>query len=142
MNDFTLGSYNDRTDDVHEELEITSLEKFIKNGKHEYKTAHTRLCFAIIARIYRRLKQGYRFGAIKISEGEMIVDGNHRYVAYKLANIEFEVIEGTRSHSDQLKSFKDIDIDVKHDWDKNHESTRKFCTDDFLIKEKFIKLNK
>ena len=39
--------------------------------------------------------EGYRFGGIKISEDGMIIDGNHRYIAYMIAGIEFEIIRGT-----------------------------------------------
>lgn len=40
------------------------------------------------------------------------MDGNHRYIAYKLANIEIEILEATGSFCDQPKKFNDIVIDV------------------------------
>jgi hypothetical protein len=118
-------------------LDFQSLAEFVENEKLEYMTAHSRLCFAIIARIYRRVKMGYRFGPIRVSAGEMIVDGNHRYIAYKLAGIEFDTIEATRSRCDDLKNFNTVVIDFEHDWDANNSKTRKYCNDDFLNKEEF-----
>lgn len=116
-------------------LEIEKLQNFIINTEHKYLTTHQKLCFAIIARIYRRVLKGYRFGAIKISNQQLIVDGNHRYIAYKLANIEIEILEATRSFCDQPKKFNDIAIDVLQDWDFNHPYNKKYCTDDFLKEE-------
>ena len=113
-------------------LKIEKLQNFIINTEHEYLTTHQKLCFAIIARIYRRVLKGYRFGAIKISDGQLIIDGNHRYIAYKLANVEFKILEATRSFCDQPKKFNDVVIDVLQDWDANHPHNKKYCNDDFL----------
>lgn len=109
------------------------LEQFLRNEKHEYNTTHTILCYFVIERIYRRVKAGYRFGGIKIDKKErLIIDGNHRYIAYKLADIEIEVIDYIKNHSDISKNIKDIKIDIKEDWDKNNPKTQKYCTDEFL----------
>ena len=140
MNDKDLPlEEENQANEASDELGIETLIDFIKNGDHEYLTAQNRLCFAIIARIYRRLRQGYRFEAIRISEGEMIVNGNHRYIAHKLAKVEIEVIPATRAHTDQPRSFKEINIDEKQDWDANHPLTKKYCTDHFLVKENYVK---
>lgn len=118
-------------------LKIQDLKKFITNTEHEYLTTHQKLCFAIIARIYRRVLQGYRFGAIKISDERLIVDGNHRYIAYKLANVEIEILEATRSFCDQPKRFNDVVIDILEDWDSNHPYNKRYCSDDFLKEENY-----
>lgn len=140
MNDNnTPKAENRKVDELSDELDIEALRDFLKNGNHEYSTAQNRLCFAIIARIYRRLMQGYRFEAIRISEREMIVNGNHRYIAHKLARVEIEIIEATRSHSDKPRSFKEVAIDSDQDWDLNNPLTEKYCSDDFLISENYVK---
>lgn len=109
------------------------LEFFLRSEEHEYDTTHTRLCYFVIERIYRRVKAGYRFGGIKIDNKErLIIDGNHRYIAYKLADIEIEVIDYIKNPSDISKNIKDIKIDIEEDWDKNHPKTQKYCTDEFL----------
>jgi hypothetical protein len=116
----------------NKELDLETLKHFIENHHHKYMTAHSKVCFAIIARIYRRVRMGYVFGAIKVSEDAMVVDGNHRYIAYRLANIEFEVIEATRSQCDELKEFRVIEIDIEQDWDLNNPMNKRYCNDDFL----------
>ena len=57
------------------------------------------MCYSIIKRIHRRVLDGYgtKFGPIKIDQKtNLIVDGNHRYIAYKLANFDFETIPGIK----------------------------------------------
>jgi len=117
-------------------LQIEDLKKFIEDFEHEYSTAHKRLCFIIIKRIYRRVLNGHRFGGIKVDSTGLVVDGNHRYIAYKLAKIEFEIIPWTSSLSDEPKSYNKITIDEIEDWDLNCLKNMKYCTDDFLTEEK------
>jgi len=123
--------------DLNNDLDLKVLLNFIEKHEHQYTTVHKKLCFFIIKRIYRRVKKGYRFGNIKISDKGLIIDGNHRYIAYKLAEIEFQTIKGTSSHCDEPKNFNEIKIDVIEDWDLNSESSRKYCNDDFLRENEF-----
>lgn len=111
------------------------LEQFLRSEEHEYDTTHTRLCYFVIERIYRRVKAGYRFGGIKIDTKEkLIIDGNHRYIAYKLAQIEIEYIDWLKNHCDikPYNKIKNIEIDSDEDWDSNNPDTKKYCTDEFL----------
>jgi len=121
------------------QLTIEILDSFILHTKHEYGTTHKKLCYAKIERIYRRVLEGYRFGGIKISNNELIIDGNHRYIAYKLAEIEFDVIKAGRNFSDEIRKINDIEIDKEHDWDYNCHADRKYCTDEFLSDPKYNK---
>ena len=118
-----------------EEFKLLLID-FIENSKHEYFTTHTKLCFFKIHRIYCRVINGYgpKFGEVKINEEtNLIIDGNHRYIAYKLAKFNFGVINWTRNHSDVDKNISDIEIDYIEDWDKNNKETIKYCFDDFLL---------
>lgn len=115
------------------ELDIITLENFVKYGKHKFNTNHKVLCFAVIKRIYRRVKLGYRFGGIKVCEKNLVVDGNHRYIAYSLAGIEFDIIPWTSNRSDEVGIFNSILIDCENDWDVHYYKTRQFCNDNFLI---------
>jgi len=117
------------------ELTLKDLVSFINDTEHKYHTAHTVLCFAIIKRIHRRVLIGHRFGEIKICRTKcLVVDGNHRYIAYSLAGISIDEIEGTSSHCDVVKSFNNIRIDETNDWDMNCRINKKYCCDDFLDK--------
>ncbi len=112
------------------------LTDFIENTEHKYFTTHTKLCFFKIHRIYIRVLNGHgpKFGGVKINkETKLIIDGNHRYIAYALANFAFEEINWTRNHSDINKNINDIEIDYVQDWDRNNLETIKYCSDDFLL---------
>lgn len=122
----------DKIESINTQLHIEKLEYFIKNEKHEFLTTHKKLCFVIIQRIHRRLLLGHRFGAIKISNNELVIDGNHRYIAYKIAGVKLEIIKGNRSFSDELTTFNEIEIDTEQDWDLNCPLNRKYCDDSFL----------
>jgi len=115
-----------------EELKIESLIDFIKEGT-EYQTAQYRMCFPIIKRMYRRIKMGYCFGGVKICKDKgIVVDGNHRYIAYLLAQKEVEFILGRSSFCDKVVEYNKIEFITDQDWDENSEDTRKFLNDDFL----------
>jgi len=131
LNNYIQQNDNNTFNLTFQELKIETIKEFIHHSNHRYATVQKVLCFAIIARIYRRVKAGYYFGPIRIDE-EMIIDGNYRYIAYRLAEIDFEIVRATRSHCDELKSFNDIVLDVIEDWDANHPDHEKYCTDDFL----------
>ena len=136
MKDKSKADVEIKTKDIIAEPDIETFKRYIYTTNHKFLTAHPRICFAIIARIYRRVLNNYYFGGIKV-DGDMIVDGNHRYIAYMLANVEFEIIKGTRSHCDEKRNFNEIHLEINDDWDRNHPDTEKFCNDDFLKDGKF-----
>lgn len=122
------------------ELSIEALKRIIDEPTYTYSTAQKRICYIKVARIYRRVVAGYYFGPIKIDD-DMIVEGNHRFLAYTLAKIDFEITPGTRSHCDESKNFKDIVIDTEQDWDANNSEDRKYCDDTFLEGGNYRRLN-
>ncbi|MCL1664150.1 hypothetical protein M2T78_07810 [Elizabethkingia ursingii] len=108
---------------------------FIRNTNHEFFTTQTKICYSIIARIHRRVLEGYgtKFGTIKIDQlNKLIVDGNHRYIAYKLANFNFEIIPWNKNFSDPCNTINDFVVITDEDWDMNSEKNRKYCNDNFL----------
>ncbi|MCT4140385.1 hypothetical protein HZP65_06490 [Elizabethkingia anophelis] len=111
------------------------LINFVENTTHEYFTTHTKICYFIVERIYRRVKNGHgsKFGGIKIDdENRLIIDGNHRYIAYKLAGFQYEKISWRKNYSDPHYDINDIKIEIEEDWDMNCEKNRKYCDDNFL----------
>jgi len=76
---------------------------------------------------------GHRFGSIIICRQKgMVIDGNHRYIAYLLAGVEISFQNGTSSFCDICRKYRDINLDVEQDWDANHPDTIKYLNDDFL----------
>lgn len=113
------------------------LDEFLKNGGHRYKTVQSTICFFVVERIYRRVKLGYgkHFGAVRIDEEEgLIIDGNHRYIAYEMAGFTYDIIPSSKNHCDKppYNEIKTFTVDYNYDWDMGQLSTRKYCSDDFL----------
>lgn len=120
------------------ELTKDRFEEFVKSHAFTYCTAQHKLCFAIIKRMYARCIQGYYFKGVKVCVNKgIVVDGNHRYIAYLLAEIEFEIIDWRSSDSDVSKHYSKLDIDFEKDWDVNLYCNRKYISDgDWLDKFK------
>jgi len=53
------------------------------------KSTHAKLCFPVIKRLYRKMKIGIKFSGIKV-DGDLIIDGHHRYLASLLAGVCLE----------------------------------------------------
>lgn len=112
-----------------------NLIDFIKNNDHEFFTTHIKICYSIVERIHRRVLDGHgaKFGAIKVDyKNKLIVDGNHRFIAYKLAGFDFETINWSKNHCDPYRNICDFMIVTDEDWDMNSEENKKYCNDDFL----------
>lgn len=123
------------TKNIIDETFFEKLNDYILNENHTYYSTHTKLCYFIVYRIYKRVLDGYgnKFGGIKIDvNNNLIIDGNHRYLAYKLANFKFQIIKGTKNHSDNFNKINNINIDINEDWDYNCKINRKYCDDKFL----------
>ena len=83
------------------------------------------VCYFIVERIYNRGKKGHGpiFGAVRIDIDErLIIDGNHRYIAYQLTGFDFEIQAYCENFSDKppYGNIRDIVIDVDSDWDRNN----------------------
>lgn len=84
------------------------LEEYIKNKGAKYSTTHTKLCFMKIFRIYKRVIDGYgpKFGDIKVHNStNLIIDGNHRFIAYELAKFNYNTISWSKNFSDVKKIY-------------------------------------
>jgi hypothetical protein len=68
-----------------QQLTIEFVYEFIRENKIELKSTHGKLCFPIINRIYRKMSVGIKFKDIK-TDGDLIIDGHHRFLASLLAN--------------------------------------------------------
>ena len=117
---------------------IEKLNLFLLNNKHNHFTNQSKVCLRVIERIYRRVNDGFYFGDVKVDLNEsLIIDGNHRYIAYSLANIEFGLIPSVKNFCDNfpyketkteyLNSLSEIKKgSVKWQKDKLFETASKF----------------
>lgn len=99
-------------------MEIISLElvvNFLENNTLELKSTHNKLCYPILERIYKKMVNGIKFSGIKV-EGNIIIDGHHRYLASLLANIKLEQHPYVATSATKIYDWKSVDF-VEEDWD-------------------------
>lgn len=96
-------------------LSIEFVFEFVKSGKIELKSTHERLCFPIINRLYRKMKIGVKFSGIRV-DGELIIDGHHRYLASLLAGVSLEMYPSIKTSATKIIEWNNVDF-VKDDWD-------------------------
>lgn len=97
----------------HISLEIVS--EFVKKSNIDLKSTHERLCFPVIMRLYKKMKIGIRFSGIKV-DGDLIIDGHHRYLASLLAGVCLERYPSNRTSATKVSEWEVVEF-VKDDWD-------------------------
>lgn len=98
-----------------EQLSIEYLSAFVRENKIELHPSHSKLCFPIIDRIYRKMKHGIRFSGIKI-DGDVIIDGHHRYLAALLAGVSLERYPYSKTSATIIVEWNTVQFD-SNDWD-------------------------
>lgn len=104
------------------EITYNEVEEFLSQTEFSHQPGQIEISFPIIQRIHRRLQQGRFFKAIKVS-GNRIVDGHHRYISYKLLNIDPEIIAGGTNHHKVAFVWSDVALtDIDYDDDDTRQS--------------------
>ena len=93
----------------------TDILRALEESKVTLISTHKRLCLPLINRMYKKMKNGIKFGDIKVSDST-IVDGHHRYVASVLANHQLPVIKSPTTSATIEYDWKDVEF-VEEDWD-------------------------
>jgi hypothetical protein len=79
------------------------------------QSTHNKLCFPIILRIFKKMKMDIKFHGIKV-DGNIIIDGYHRYVASLLAGIELEIHPSRLAPAKIIYDWKDVQL-IDEEWD-------------------------
>jgi hypothetical protein len=91
------------------------VESILKDQKITLKSTQKKLCFPIINRIYKKMKSGIKFSAIKVDEN-LIIDGHHRYIASIMAEVPLELIPSNKTSATTIIEWSQILLDSE-DWD-------------------------
>lgn len=91
------------------------VESILKDQKITLKSTQKKLCFPIINRIYKKMKSGIKFSAIKVDEN-LIIDGHHRYIASIMAEVPLELIPSNKTSATIIIEWSQILLDSE-DWD-------------------------
>lgn len=99
-------------------IEITEsiIKDFIKENDFEFSSTHNKLSLPVINRIYKKMKNGIKFEDIKVSSN-FIIDGHHRYISSKLAEIKIGNINYPRSSATIEYSWNMVKF-VNEEWDR------------------------
>ena len=90
-------------------------ETILKDQKITLKSTQKKLCFPIINRIYKKMKSGIKFSAIKVDEN-LIIDGHHRYIASIMAEVPLELSPSNMTSATTIIDWSQILLDSE-DWD-------------------------
>ena len=99
-------------------MEILTLEivhHLLKECNQDLKSTQEKLCFPVVQRIHRKMLAGIKFKGIKV-DGELIIDGHHRYIASLLAGAKMEIVPWKSSSATSPVSWHTVSL-VLEDWD-------------------------
>jgi hypothetical protein len=103
---------------IHQE----DILKVLEGSNLNLNSTHSKLCLPIINRIYKKMKIGLKFDAIKTCE-KIIIDGHHRYISSLLANIELDQVQFNKTKATMVYDWKDVEF-VDEAWDTNEKIKR------------------
>ena len=99
-------------------VEITPdmLSALVQSGSLELSSSHSRLCVPMIRRFYNKMLEGGDFWSIRVDDG-VIIDGHHRYVASRLAEINIQSIPSNKTSATIVTPWESVTFVFDEDWD-------------------------
>jgi hypothetical protein len=88
----------------------------------DLNSTQNKLSIPIINRIYKKMKYGLKFDAIKVYNN-LIIDGHHRYISSVLANIELERVTSSKTIATIEYNWADVEF-VSEEWDTKEKINR------------------
>jgi hypothetical protein len=96
------------------QISLDDVMALINSSNFELQSTHDKLCFPIIARMYKKMTIGIKFSGIDVCEG-MIINGHHRYLASQLAGIQLDFNPYNKTSATKLTDWKSVVL-VEEDW--------------------------
>lgn len=88
----------------------------------DLNATQNKLSIPIINRIYKKMKFGLKFDAIKVYNN-LIIDGHHRYISSVLANIELERVTSSKTIATIEYNWGDVEF-ISEEWDTKEKINR------------------
>lgn len=103
--------------------EVTT-NTILKNlEKAKYKSTHAKLSIPIIKRIRKKMEYGIKFEPIRVN-GDLIIDGHHRYVSSILASFnELKVVSYPKTSATKEFKWSSV-IFLDEEWDTKEKIKR------------------
>lgn len=92
-----------------------TVSKLLLEHSIELMSTHSKLCYPIINRIYKKMSVGIEFPSIKV-DGNLIIDGHHRYVASLLVGKKLNRIPSQKTSATIIYQWDSIVL-ASEDWD-------------------------
>ena len=124
-------------------IENQTILEIISSKTLDLNATQNKLSIPIINRIYKKMKLGLKFDAIKVYKN-MIIDGHHRYISSVLANIELERVTSSKTIATIEYNWRDVEF-VSEEWDTIEKINRLNEQDALFNKltlEKIIEITK
>lgn len=97
--------------------------KHLEEDNIDLHSTHDKLSIPIINRIYKKMKNGIKFESIKVN-GDLIIDGHHRYVSSVLSKIEdLEAVSYPRTSATKKYEWSEVDF-TDEEWDTEDKIKR------------------
>lgn len=91
--------------------------------KAKYKSTHDKLSIPIINRIRKKMEYGIKFEPIRVN-GDLIIDGHHRYVSSILASFnELEVVSYPKTSATREFKWSSVTF-LDEEWDTKEKIKR------------------
>ena len=91
--------------------------------KAKLKSTHHKLSIPIINRIRKKMEYGIKFDSIRVN-GDLIIDGHHRYVSSILANFnDLEVVSYPKTSATKKYKWSEV-VFLDEDWDTKEKIKR------------------
>ncbi len=87
----------------------------LQDANCEFKSTHNKLCIPIVNRLYLKMLVGIKFPPIKV-DGDLIIDGHHRYLASLLANFNLDRVPSKKTSATVVTTWTEIEFE-NEDWD-------------------------
>ncbi|MCW3084578.1 MAG: hypothetical protein JWP12_1944 [Bacteroidetes bacterium] len=102
------------------DLNIEFVRDFLRNTNLTLNASQEKVSFPILSRIHRRLKEGKRFSSIQV-EGNMIINGHHRFICLSILELKVEQNSWTKNISGTaIIPWPDMIVD-ENDYDTDEE---------------------
>lgn len=106
-----------------EKITAELILKNLREGEIHLHSTHNKLSIPIIDRIHKKMKNGIRFEPIKVN-GNLIIDGHHRYVSSILAKFNnLETVSYPRTSATKKYKWSEVDF-IDEEWDTEDKIKR------------------
>ncbi len=98
-------------------LTISVVQDLLNKQSGGLSSTQEKLCLPILNRFYNRMMDGNVFSPIKV-DGNLIIDGHHRYIAAKLAGYNLDKVISFKTSATRVYEWSRMIVE-EQDWENN-----------------------